>query len=109
MATLQHRNGSYRVQFLYHGKRHGFTIGKVTEDEAEGKAAQVDYLLMRLKQRLATIPPGVDIVDYIQFDCITATATAEKITLADLRDRYIKTHEPSLEETTLGGIRLHFR
>jgi ribosomal protein S4E len=52
MASLQERNGSYRVLFCYHGKLHSFTIGQVEKDEAEYKARQVDYLLMRLKQRL---------------------------------------------------------
>jgi hypothetical protein len=32
------------------------------------KSAQVDYLLMRFKQRLIELPPGLDIVAFIQFD-----------------------------------------
>ena len=58
MASLQERNGSYRVLFCHHGKLHAFTIGKVERDEAENKARQVDYLLMRLKQRLLVLPEG---------------------------------------------------
>jgi hypothetical protein len=38
MASLQDRNGSYRVLFCHHGKLHTFTIGKVGKDEAEAKA-----------------------------------------------------------------------
>ena len=49
MASLQERSGSYRILFCHHGKLHTFTIGKVEKDEAENKARQVDYLLMRLK------------------------------------------------------------
>ena len=49
MASLQERNGSYRILFCHHGKLHTFTIGKVEKDEAENKARQVDYLLMRLR------------------------------------------------------------
>jgi hypothetical protein len=30
MASLQERNGSYRVLFCYHGKLHTFTNGKAT-------------------------------------------------------------------------------
>jgi hypothetical protein len=33
-------------------------IGKVSPQEAEAKAAQVDYLLMRLKQGLIELSPG---------------------------------------------------
>lgn len=110
MATLQQRNGSYRILFVYHGKRETFTLGKVSQEEAEAKAAQVDDLLLRLKQRLASIPPGVSVVDYITFDGKPAlTDRPVKVTLATLRDRYLATHESFLEATTLGGIRLHFR
>jgi len=48
MAGLQDRNGSYRIIFRYHGKQHAFTIGTVTEREAENWAAQVDQLLLRI-------------------------------------------------------------
>ncbi len=50
MAGLQHRNGSYRVIFRYHGKQFSFTIGEVLEDEVASKATHVDYLLMRCKR-----------------------------------------------------------
>ena len=68
MASLQERNGSYRVLFCHHGKLHTFTIGKVAKDEAENKARQVDYLLMRLKQQLIVLPDGTDIVTFIEHD-----------------------------------------
>ena len=68
MASLQERNGSYRVLFSHHGKLHTFTIGKVEKDEAEHKARQVDYLLMRLKQRLIVLPEGTDIVTFVEHD-----------------------------------------
>ena len=46
-ASLQDRNGSFRVLFYWHKKLHAFKVGKVARDEAESKAAQVNYLLMR--------------------------------------------------------------
>src|SRR5687768_4378401 len=101
MAFVQNRGGSYRVLFRYHGKQQAFTIGEVSKDEAEAKAAQVGYLLMRLKQRLATIPPGLDIVDYVQFDGRQETAAPAKTTLAQLRDKYLASHTTSLEANTL--------
>ena len=68
MASLQERNGSYRIQFCHHGKLYGFTLGKVEEDEAHTKARQVEYLLMRLKQRLIVLPEGTDIVTFVEHD-----------------------------------------
>ncbi len=110
MAGLQHRNGSYRVLFRYHGKQFAFTLGHVSKAEAESKAAQVEYLLMRLRQRLAVVPPSVNILDYVQFDGRPEQLpVTTKITLAALRDRYFATHEASLEKSTVYGSRLHFK
>lgn len=53
---------------MYHGKRHTLTLGKAAQDEAESKANQVDYLLMRLGQNLLELPDGIDIVTVVSFD-----------------------------------------
>ena len=55
MLPRNHISG-YRIQFLHHGKLHDFTICKVDRDEAETKTRQVEYLIMRLKQRLIVLP-----------------------------------------------------
>jgi hypothetical protein len=68
MASLQPRGWSYACVFCWHGRSKWFTIGKVSETEARAKPAQVDYLLMRLKQRLIELPPGVDIVGFVRHD-----------------------------------------
>jgi hypothetical protein len=39
MASLQERNGSYRILFCHHGKLHTFTIGKVGKDVGQKKWA----------------------------------------------------------------------
>jgi len=113
MATLQERNGSFRVLFCWHGKRETFTLGQVSRDEAENKASQVDYLLMRLKQKFITMPPGIDIVTFLEFDGKPPVDDSNppppaKLTLAKVCDRYLSTHESSLEPSTVYGMRLHF-
>src|SRR5579871_3825779 len=99
MASLQERNGSYRILFCYHGKLHAFTIGKVSQDEAENKARQVDYLLMRLKQRLLVLPDGTDIVTFVEHDGkprdlgpTLPEAPRQVVTLGVLKERYLATH-----------------
>ena len=114
MASIQLRGESFACIFCYRGKRQWLTLGKVTRTEAEAKAAQVDYLLLRLKQKLATLPPGTDIVRYVQHDGQPprpegAAEARKPPTLAILRDRYLATNELSLEKTTINGIRLHFK
>ena len=76
MASLQLRGKSYACVFCWHGKRQWFTIGKVAEEEAKAKASQVEYLLMRLKQRLIDLPPGIDIVEFVQHDGKLARQTS---------------------------------
>lgn len=68
MASLQQHNGSYRVIFRNRGKQHCVPIGKVSAEEAKAKAAQVEYLLLRLEQRLIELPPEVDIAEFVRFD-----------------------------------------
>lgn len=115
MAGLQERSGRYRIHFRFNGKQHFFTLGQVSKTEAEAKVSQVNYLLMRIKQRLATLPTGMGIVEFVQFDGQSAKRQARegdlliqpKWTLAQLRDRYLATHESSLA-STFAVIKLSF-
>ena len=63
MAAIEERSGRFRIHFRWHGKQEKLALGKVSAEEAASKAAQVDYLLMRLKQRLIELPPDVDIIE----------------------------------------------
>ena len=115
MASLQERNGSYRILFSHHGKLHTFTIGKVEKDEAENKARQADYLLMRLKQRLLVLPDGTDIVTFIEHDGkppdtgpTLADSPRQAVTLGHLKDRYLTTHSNgTIEANSLDTCKLH--
>jgi integrase len=114
MASLQERNGSYRILFCHHGKQHAFTLGKVEHDEAENKVKQADYLLMRLKQRLVTLPDGVDIVTFIEHDGQppnvgpTLPRSRKVVVLGHLKDRYLSAHSNgTIEANSLYTCRLH--
>jgi hypothetical protein len=115
MASLQKKGDSYYCQFMYHGRQHTFTVGTVEESEAENKARQVDYLLMRLKQRLLVLPDGTDIVTYVQHDGqppdtgpTLAAAPRQAVTLGHLNDRYLTTHaNGTIEANSLDTCKLH--
>ena len=115
MASLQERNGSYRIQFVHHGKLHGFTLGKVDPDEAETKTRQVEYLLMRLKQRLIVVPEGIDIVTFVEHDGnppiagpTLPGAPRKAVTLGQLKDRYLSTYaNGTIEANSLETCKLH--
>ncbi len=107
MSGLQHRNGSYRILFRYRGKQHTLTLGGVTQQEAEAKVAQVDYLLMRLKQKLAVLPPGGEITEFIRLDGRVLAPVAPEIQetpLSELQRQYVAAHEASLEPSTLACV-----
>jgi len=113
MAWVQSRSGSFRVLFRHGGKQHTFWLGEVSEREAQTTADKVDYWLMRIKQGLVSLPPGCDVVEFVQHDGkppehITAPGSPAAITLASLRDTYLKAQSKKLEDTTLAGIELHF-
>ncbi|WP_020476154.1 tyrosine-type recombinase/integrase [Zavarzinella formosa] len=116
MASLQKKGDSFYCQFLHLGKRHTFTVGVVSPEEAEAKARQVEYLLMRLKQRLTTLPHGCDIVTYVQQDgkpseAIPTLPEARRqvVTLGHLRDRYLAAiGNGAVEANTLYTINIHF-
>jgi integrase len=116
MASLQERKGSFRVIFRYRGKQFFVRLGKVSRQEAENKAGQVDYLLMRLDQRLIELPPGMDIAEFVKADGQApaqgggvAKPVAKNSTLAILRDRYLATHAGAHEGTTQRTARIHFK
>jgi integrase len=116
MAALQERNGSYRVLFRHNGKQHTFTLGPVSQSEAETKAAHVNYLLMRLNQRLLVLPDGVDIVTFVRHDGnppatgpVLPATPRRVVTLARLRDEYLETHgNGTVEANTLYTMGIHF-
>jgi integrase len=117
MASIQKKGDGWYCQFCYRGQRPTVATGKVSEDEARAKSAQVDYLLMRLKQRLIEIPPGVEIVDFVRYDGKPPASLinpgnghtgGEVVSLAMLRDRFLATHIGAHEENTLGTTRIHF-
>jgi integrase len=114
MAWLQERNGSWRILFRYGGQQHTFFLGEIKEREATAVCANVDYLLMRLKQKLVRLPAGCDIVTFVQHDghppeqAAADAVERQELTLGELRQAYLTKQEGKLEETTLQGIRLHF-
>ena len=95
MATIQTRNGSHRILFQYAGRQLTFTIGKVTDTEADQWKARTEQLLMRLDQGLMEIPPGVSVPDFLKHDgkppVDPALTRAKLTTFAQLRDAYLET------------------
>jgi integrase len=113
MASLQKKGNSFYCQFLHLGKRHTVTVGPVSLEEADAFAGKVEYLLLRIRQKLIHVPPGVAITDFILQDGKVPEPEAppvEPITFRQLRERYLETvQNGALEENSLDTLRMHLR
>jgi integrase len=92
--------------------QHFVTLGEVDESEALGVKARYEYLLRLLKQRLLTLPSGMDIVTFLGHDGKPPNKTSEsgspEITLARLRDDCLKAvGKGSVEKNTLYTSKIH--
>jgi integrase len=114
MASIQKKGDAYYCQFCHRGKRLTFTVGKVPEAEAHAKAAQVDYLILRIRQGFVEIPPGVDVATFVardgRLDPLPAPPAPRAITFRDLKEQYLETHRHgAMEETSLKTVEMHLR
>lgn len=112
MASLENRNGSWRVIFYYKNVKRAFPIGEATATDALVYKASTEELLRLLKRNLVNIPRGCSIEDFMLHrgnppEYVTSVPKKE-LALAELREAYFKSQEKKLEQTTLEGIRLHF-
>jgi integrase len=114
MASIESRNGSWRVIFRYKGEKRYFTVGEVSAADASVFKASTEELLRLLNRKLISIPSGCSIEDFMFYrgkppEYAAATSNGKKdLTLSDLREAYFRSQEKKLEQTTLDGIRLHF-
>jgi hypothetical protein len=118
MAPVQERNTTFRILFCYLGKRHTLNLGKVSADSAARKADQIDYLLLRLKQELIAVPPGVSVEHFMLHagheeppeEEPEEEVEVEPVPFADLKDRYLETHRNgAMEENSLDTVKMHLR
>lgn len=94
MATLQRRNGSYRLIFQFEGKQQTLTVVEVTLIEARQWKAKAENLLMRVRQRMLEVPAGCSIKDFILHEgkppVLPYLTKARNSTLDQLREAYVK-------------------
>lgn len=113
MAALQLRAGSWRILFRHKDKQYTFTIGEVSEIEAVAVKGKVEYLLLRIKPRLIDLPPGCDIVTFVQHDGKPPgdppPAAAKPTKLTQLRDDYLQLHASILDPRTVADMKGHWK
>src|ERR1022692_1319154 len=111
MASIQKKGDGWYCQFMYERQRHTITVGKVEEAEAKATAARIDYILMRIEQRLLEVPAGMTIETFIEHDGkppANVVDTPQRSLFSDLRQRYIETFSNgALESNTLYTAKIH--
>ena len=112
MATLQVRNGSFRLLFQYEAKQQALTIGTVPLAEARQWKAKTENLLMRVKQRMLEVPIGCTINEFILHEGKPPVAAhltkVRNTTLDQLREAYLKVFSNgAIEANTLATATIH--
>jgi integrase len=88
-------------------------LGQIEEAEAHATKGKIEYLLMRIKQRLLDVPACCDIVTFLQFDGKppdnNRPSSTRPISLGELRDAYLDERKHKLKPRSLGSDRGHWQ
>jgi hypothetical protein len=114
VASLQFRNGTYRILFRYKGKRYTYPVGAVTELDAKISLTKVTHWLGRLKAHLVSpSPPEERIVEFIQHDGVLPDRCQPEsklaLTPATLRDEYLQLPARMLDARTVADKTGHWK
>lgn len=114
MASIECRNGNWRVIFRHKREKRHFTVGEVSTTDAAVFKASTEELLRLLNCNLIDIPAGCSIEEFMLHRgkppaYAGATSKGKRdLTLTEMREAYFRSQEKKLERTTLDGISLHF-
>jgi integrase len=112
MATVERRNGRFRLIFYLTGKRYSASLRTADPREADAIAGSAERTLMLLQQGVLTVPEGADLVPFV----LSGGKLTERpkpppaLRLGELCDRYLRAHElGAMEENSLDTVRMHLR
>jgi hypothetical protein len=111
VASLELRNKTFRVVFMFRGRKYGYSLDTCDRDTAEGLRGGVEKTLMRVEQNLLPFPEGADVVEFVKHDGKLPEkkpSAPAPITLAQLREKYLEAHgERAMEANSLATVRMH--
>ena len=113
MATIQQKADAWYGQFLYGGRRHTMTVGRVSERDAIQWRLRTDQILQKIKQGWIEVPEGMAITEFIECDGkppAQRKAPACHTTFAKLRDEYVTTFSNgAIEANSLYTCTIHLK
>jgi integrase len=111
MASLERRNQTYRVVFMYAGRKYSYSLDTGDRDMAEALRGGVEKTLMLLDQKLLHLPEGANLVDFIRSGGqveAPAPPVVERLALTALKQRYLEAHgQGALEPNSLSTMAMH--
>jgi hypothetical protein len=115
MASLEKRNGRFRVVFCYGGKKLAHSLKTSNERTATLAVARLEDNLSRIELGYLPLPEGVDLVSFLLSDGRLpqrpAVVHAEQVrqrTLGELLDKFLANFTPgALEPSTEHCLRIH--
>jgi integrase len=112
MAGVRKKGDAYYCTFRFQGRRYYFTVGDVSEAQAQAKGVEVDETLDLIERGRLSVPEGVTLEAFVAAGgkAPALAARPETVTARQLIDRYLATHaNGTLEDSSLGTARTHLK
>jgi integrase len=111
MAALELRNKTYRVVFMYAGKKYAYSLDTGDREMAEALRGGVEKTLMLMGQGLLKLPDGADFIAFVKAGGKVEEPpppVPERLNLKRLTDGYLESHaNGAMEENSLATVRMH--
>ena len=110
MAGIVKKADAYYCTFRFGGKRHYFTVGKVTEAQARAKATEVDETLDLIERGRLEVPAEISFLDFVAAGgkIPVTSVRPETVTASQLFEKYLLIHSNgTIEESSLGTAKTH--
>jgi len=115
MASLEKRNGRFRVIFCYAGRKFSQSLKTRNEKAASVAVARLEDNLSRVELGYLPVPEGIDLATFLLSDgrlpkrpAINHSQRAQPQTLGELLDKFLASFTPgALEPSTEHCLRIH--
>ena len=113
MASLELRRETYRLVFMYAGKKYGYSLDTGDKRVAEALRGGAEKVLMGIEQQLLAMAVDVDIIEFVKAGgkaSAKPAAARERIGLQKLIDLYLAALDNgSVEANSLATVRMHLK